>query len=283
MQQGKLSPSFLISVALHIVVLLMLIASFEFSSQTVVVENSDQNMKIINAVAMNVPPVSNPAPPTPAPLPPKPVEAKPLPPAPPPPPPKPQVKAAEPLPKPVVDVQKQKAIALKEARKKQLAEQKADLEKQLLADLKKQTKQNNKKAAQKSLEQAMEKEMQDVAAKSLQQQLLHAQQHAAGAKVRGIVDKYKALILEAISQRWLVPPGTDKNLYAELFIHLAPGGAVLDVQVTKSSGLAAFDRSAKDAVFKASPLPVPNETVAFDQFRQFVLKVKPNNIIAADG
>jgi colicin import membrane protein len=142
---------------------------------------------------------------------------------------------------------------------------------------------DNKKAKQKSLEQAMEKELKDVAAKSLQQQLYHAQQRASGAKVQGIVDKYKALVLQAISQRWLVPPGTDKNLYAELFIHLAPGGAVLDVQITKSSGLLAFDRSARDAVFKASPLPVPDDTVAFNQFRQFVLKVKPDNIITADG
>jgi colicin import membrane protein len=64
---------------------------------------------------------------------------------------------------------------------------------------------------------------------------------------------------------------------------LAPGGVVLDVQVTRSSGDVSLDRSARDAVFKASPLPVPENASEFNQFRQFVLKVKPENIVTTEA
>jgi colicin import membrane protein len=268
--QIKLNPSLCISLLLHVMVLLLLIMSFEFSHTAIVVENADQNMKVINAVAMDTPmPSAQVTPPKPTP----PIQQ------PSPTPPTPAVKTIETskkLPDPVVE--KQKAIALDELHKKQLALQKKALEQKLLDDINKQTA-KVKKAKQKAIEQAMEKELKEQANKALQKQLLVAAERAAGAKVQGIVDKYKALILQSISQRWLVPTGIDKNLSAELLIRLAPGGTVLDVQVIKSSGVLALDKSARDAVFKASPLPVPEDVAAFDQFRQFVLKVKPNDVV----
>jgi colicin import membrane protein len=56
---------------------------------------------------------------------------------------------------------------------------------------------------------------------------------------------------------------------------------VLDVQVTKTSGDPSLDSSARAAVLKASPLPVPSNPDEFDSFRQFALKVKPENIMDA--
>ena len=102
-------------------------------------------------------------------------------------------------------------------------------------------------------------------------------------QMHGVVDKYKALILQTISQHWIVPTNADKKLTAELLIRLAPGGLVLDVQLIKSSGDAALDRSARAAVFNASPLPVPTDSDAFTAFRQFVLKVKPENVLHNDS
>lgn len=263
------------SIVLHILVLLFLILSFEWTSTIPVVENSDQNAKIISAIAMDVP--TPPAPQPPAPI------AQPKPAVQQVPPqtvaqPKPQVSEKVPEKQHEVVVKKPDAIALKENKKKKLVEEKSLIAKQLLADLKKQAI-KDKKAKQKMLEQAMEKELKEQTAKSLQQQLLSEQKRATGAKMQGEVNKYKALILQAISQRWLVPPGVDKHLSSELLIRLAPGGDVLDVQITKSSGDVALDRSARDAVFKASPLPVPAEAQAFDSFRQFVLRVKPESIV----
>jgi colicin import membrane protein len=267
-----------------VIVLTVLIVSFEFNHPMPVVENADKNMNVISAVAMMTSPT-----PTPAPTPPKEMPAPPKPSP-------PDVKQEEAMKQQqakqqaiaaekqkVIEQQKQQAIALKLQHKKKLAAQKNLFEKQLLEDLKKQTtskpvtnKSLTKKELaqkQKNLEREMEKELREQTEKS----------RAAGAKVQGEVDKYKALILQAISRRWLVPPGVNKKLYSELLIRLAPGGVVLDVQVTKSSGDVSLDRSARDAVFKASPLPVPGDDLAFDQFRQFVLKVKPENVIMTDA
>jgi colicin import membrane protein len=155
----------------------------------------------------------------------------------------------------------------------------------MLADIQKQT-HKEKKIKQKSIASEFEKDMKQMAARSLQQDMLQEQKKMAGARaqqVRGQVDKYKALILQTISQNWLIPPSVNKNLYAELMIRVAPGGVVLDVQVIKSSGDEGLDHSAQTAVFKSSPLPVPKDSDAFEPFRQFVLKVKPKDILNTEN
>ena len=269
MRECNFNGALIFSVVLHLVVLTILIVSFEFSSQMPVLENVDNNAKVISAVAINEP---HPTLEQPAVLPPAP-----------PPPPAPAPIRQE-LPKPVPQPPqpapvKPQAIALKPPPKKPLPLPKELLQKDLLVDFSKPVVKPHHKENAKSIERAMAKELQDHAAKSLQQQLMQEQQRAANAKSLGIVNKYKALILQAISRRWIVPGGIDKTKYAELLIRLAPGGSVLDVQITKTSGDVALDRSARAAVFKASPLPVPPDAAGFDQFRQFVLKVKPENVV----
>jgi colicin import membrane protein len=66
-------------------------------------------------------------------------------------------------------------------------------------------------------------------------------------------------------------------------VRLGPGGVVLDVQTTKTSGDPSLDSSARAAVLKASPLPVPPNANDFEAFRQFVLKVKPENILTGEN
>jgi colicin import membrane protein len=250
--------------------LVVLILSFDFSSVTPVLENSDKDMKVLNAVVLDAPPGTQ-APPKMIvkSQPKKPLAALPSPP------PKPISKPVE--QKKVVEVKpKPEAIAIDDKRKKQ----KELLKKQLLADLQKEVEQQ-KKLKHKELERAFAKELKAQTAKSLEQQLQQEQDRLASIqsqKARGEVNKYKALILQAISQHWLVPPTINKKLTCELLIRMAPGGMVLDVQVVNSSGDTGLDRSARAAVFKASPLPVPSDSDAFESFRQFILKVKPENI-----
>ncbi|HTM63541.1 MAG TPA: cell envelope integrity protein TolA, partial [Gammaproteobacteria bacterium] len=117
---------------------------------------------------------------------------------------------------------------------------------------------------------------------SLRQNLLDENIKMKGKLSRqsqGIVDKFTALIIQAISENWVVPPQANKKLYSELMIRLDKEGKVLDVTITKSSGDQALDGSARAAVFKASPLPVPPDDKEFEPFKQFVLKVKPENIL----
>lgn len=118
--------------------------------------------------------------------------------------------------------------------------------------------------------------------KMLAQQMAHDQQQLTAAKAAqnaGVIDQYKARILQAIGGYWVVPAGANDSLKTQLLIKLAPGGAVLTVQMLRSSGNVALDRSAEVAVYKASPLPVPKDPAIFDKFRLLRLTVSPKEII----
>jgi len=150
------------------------------------------------------------------------------------------------------------------------------LKKQLLSDLK-------KDISRQKHQQTLVQQQKILNALAQQKQLLQEKIRADGvrsARTRGIVDRYRALILQVISQNWRLPGVPDKNQSAELLIRLAPGGIVLDVQVTRSSGNPGLDGSARSAVMRSSPLPVPSDPASFEAFRSFVLKVRPENILA---
>lgn len=88
------------------------------------------------------------------------------------------------------------------------------------------------------------------------------------------VNRFKAMILQQIQQNWIVPQHVE-HLSCELKVELAPGGTVLNVTLLKSSGNDALDRSAINAINKASPLPTPTKSADFDAFRSFTITVKP--------
>lgn len=116
------------------------------------------------------------------------------------------------------------------------------------------------------------------------QKAIIAQNHLKAlhaAQVQGVVDHYQAMILQAISQQWMVPSGIDKSLSCTLSIQLAPDGTVLNVSLVKGSGNVLLDRSAVAAVYKASPLPVPKDADAFESFRNINLIVRPEDIISS--
>lgn len=92
---------------------------------------------------------------------------------------------------------------------------------------------------------------------------------------------YQALIVEEIGHHWIVPRDVKKNLACKLEIILEEGGRVVSVTVLRSSGDPLLDRSAKLAVYKASPLPVPNDPELFEQFKVLHLTVRPENVITS--
>jgi colicin import membrane protein len=268
----------IVSAVLHAGILLIFLLGFDYSSPLAVIENTNKH-DIISAVVLGDTADSK--------LLPQKAAAKPKPPEPLPPVPQKNTAAKS---QPDKDV-----IALQAAEKKKLADKKLleekkhqdQLAKDLLADLEA-TKNKQKKLKQKpkAVTSSFEKTLREQAEKSLRQQLLNEEIKLQGTQTReaqGVIDKYKALILQSISEHWLVPPGANKKLYCELMIRVAPGGMVIDVQVSKSSGDPALDSSARAAVLKSSPLPVPKESAAFEPFRRFVLRVKPENVIGNEG
>lgn len=120
-----------------------------------------------------------------------------------------------------------------------------------------------------------EEKARKLAEEKAEQERLVAQERA---RVAGVVDKYKALILSAISQQWILPDAVNSNLSSQFKIKLAPSGQVLDVQLLRSSGDPVLDRSAEAAIYKASPLPVPSDAKTFNIFREISLTVRPENV-----
>lgn len=177
-----------------------------------------------------------------------------------------------------------------EKRKQELAENKKRLEnikkeqaaeEQRIASMKNEQaelrKQQQEEAAK--LAQLKQEEKEREAREKEQARLEAAREEVANrARVAGIVDKYKALILGAISREWILPDQVDSQLSSRFKIRLAPNGGVLDVNLTRSSGDPVLDRSAQAAIYKASPLPVPEDPAAFNLFREITLTVRPENV-----
>lgn len=177
---------------------------------------------------------------------------------------------------------KQEQLRLKQQHAKQLAalktiKLKAQLAQKQAALAKKARIAAAKLAAAKKRE-ALKQQQQKLLAQQLSKETNQLQQ-LQSKQMRGIVDKYKALILSAIGQQWLVPDGVNKQLSCVYEVRLAPGGTVLSVSLVRSSGNSALDQSAKTAIFKASPLPVPKDNSAFDSFRDIRLTVSPKEVV----
>ena len=92
---------------------------------------------------------------------------------------------------------------------------------------------------------------------------------------------YAALIQRAVVGYWSRPPSARNGMQALLAVQLIPSGDVISVSVVKSSGSAAFDRSAINAVERAGSFPeLRNLPVReFEKtFRRFRLLFRPEDL-----
>lgn len=284
MVSGPDKRSFAASLLAHTILFLVLVVNVYFSKPIAVFENTNKQ-DVISAVVLGDIPESKIVPQKITPPPPEPkklakVEVKPV----------PETTKTKPQPAPVV----KDVIALSKPQKKEIKKTKVDdtkladsIAKGLLEDIKKQKRKTKptklaKRNKQKELAVKFQKELQMQAELTMRQQMLEDDLRIKGERARqaqGEVNKYKALIIQSISENWIIPTQSDRKLSSELLIRLSPGGTVLDVQVTHSSGDPALDSSARAAVLKSSPLPVPHNPEAFQAFKRFVLKVKPENVL----
>lgn len=113
-----------------------------------------------------------------------------------------------------------------------------------------------------------------------QQQMAEEQRRLDAARERenqSIVDRHIEIIRQKVTRNWLRPAGSVKGLVCTVKVRIIPGGDVLDVRITKSSGNAVFDRSVETAVLKASPLPLPKDRALFDRFRELEFTFNPED------
>lgn len=227
--------------------------------------------KVMQAMLMAAPPGSATAspepapaaPPEPEPLPPPPPEpVKPLPVAKPKPllPPKPELKPATAKPeavkpKPVIEPPDEELAAIEKESRRITDEQTAA------------RKQREAEARQKAIADALKAEADAIAADAANER---------ARRMSAQIGEFQLAINRKIKSNWRRPSAVSGKLVTELRITLLPGGEVASVVVVKSSGSDAFDESAKDAVSRANPLPVPSDPALFrEQFKVLLLKFKP--------
>lgn len=176
------------------------------------------------------------------------------------------------------------AKKLKQLKRKQQQEQQRlkQLQAKKAETLKKQKQEQQRLAAlekkrQQEKEQALKEEQARKAALKAKQL---AEQKKEQARLSGLIGKYKALIIQAISEQWILPHHVDKSLSCKFEIKIAPTGQVLSVRLLRSSGDSVLDRSAQTAIYKASPLPVPREQKAYELFRTVSLTVRPEGLLS---
>jgi colicin import membrane protein len=152
----------------------------------------------------------------------------------------------------------EKAKAEQEKKLEEEQKQKAELEK-------KKKREQQAKEAQKALDAALQKE----------EQMISSQVDDVNTKT------YDELIAERVSQNWSRPPSAVRGMVTVLEIKMLPTGQVVGVRVVKSSGDAAFDRSAEQAVKKVDRFEeVKNiPPVIFEKrYRQFTFTFNPEDL-----
>lgn len=197
--------------------------------------------QIVQSQLVVLQPKPKPAPPKPQP---KPVAEKPPPKPAPKPPPKPEPKPEAQPPKPEPDREAERRQAEERARQERLEE-----------------------LARAAFQQALASESADLA-------------QADASQDEAVAQSFRNGIYQAIVANWSRPASARNRMEAELLVELVPTGDLVNVTLLRSSGDAAFDRSAEAAVRKAAPFEVPTEPDIFEEnFRRFALLFRPEDLL----
>jgi colicin import membrane protein len=102
----------------------------------------------------------------------------------------------------------------------------------------------------------------------------HAREEAASARQK-LIDGFVSQIKAKIRGRANVPDTVSGKPSVQVRIRILPGGEVLDIAITRSSGNRVYDTAIERAIRSASPLPVPEPTSElFPQFRDLILNIE---------
>jgi len=177
--------------------------------------------------------------------------------------------------------QEKKQSELEQQKLAQLKQEQQELEKKrkLEEETKKKTEEAEKKRKDEERKRAEEEQKQKAAEETRKKQLAEEQRQRDAAQAsqdQALIQSIGLEVKRAVVNNFNIsglPPG----LECELTVRTVPGGEVVNVIISKSSGNEIFDRRAVAAVEKASPLPLPEDAATFDRLklRQFSLPFKP--------
>lgn len=129
-----------------------------------------------------------------------------------------------------------------------------------------------------TISQALE-EAQKIRAQKLAQAQEKAAKEARLIKERMVERQalqHTEVIRERVSGNWLMPFDYSNQDYScEFLIKLSHSGDILDYSISKSSGNEDFDKSALQALLRASPFPMPKDPEVRKALSEFTFEFKP--------
>lgn len=178
------------------------------------------------------------------------------------------------------------------ANKPSAAERKRLVEEQLAAEQAKRAEQvakdraeaQRQKQRQKKLEAQRRRErlaaLGDLADDSLQQSLEAEAEQIQDNDVQQQVQTFQAGIYDLVRKNWSRPPSARNGMQVRFLVELIPTGELLSVTLVDSSGSAAFDRSAEQAIRRARRFDVPQDNSVFEaNFRRFYFLFRPEDLL----
>ena len=164
--------------------------------------------------------------------------------------------------KELIAKQEKEAELEKKRVEKQLEKDRLDAEQNRLDDIKRQRVENEK--IRKDLEKAEKKAQLD--------RELSNEQKRLDALRSGALARYTFSLGRKIENNWVQPPSATSGISCVVNVRQLPGGEVISAVVEKCNGDESVRRSVEAAVYKASPLPDPEDPSLFERNLRFVFE-----------
>ncbi|ABD81790.1 cell envelope integrity protein TolA [Saccharophagus degradans] len=200
---------------------------------------------------------------------------------------KPKAKQAKQEEKPKkVDLTKKQRMLEEQQRAEKLkreaeVKKRQELEAKKAAEAKKKKEQAAAEAKKKERQRKEEQQRQLRIQQEFEKALLEEQGQLLEDSYATQAQSYAALIRQRVERSWSRPPSARNGMRCELSIQLVPSGRVIDVQISRSSGDAAFDRAALKAVKKIEAFPELQDMPIglFErEFRNFKMVFQPEDL-----
>lgn len=194
------------------------------------------------------------------------------------------------------ELERQQAEAERKAREQAARKRQQEQERKQKAEAERKRKQKEEAERQRQqeleakrrAEEAAQKKAEQERRERLEKQRLEEQKRKAEAEARQQAElaaaqtqSYVNMIAARVEQNWSRPPSARRGMRATLLIQLVPTGQVVNVTVIESSGNAAFDRSAEQAVRRVdrfTELQNMPPKLFEENFRQLRLEFKPEDL-----
>jgi colicin import membrane protein len=159
--------------------------------------------------------------------------------------------------------QREQEVAEKKRREEaEIERRRADAERERQEDVERQRAENER----------LRREAEEAERRRLMERELAEEQARIDAMNAGALDRYVYSIRQRIQRYWVEPPSAGPGLECVINVTQLPGGEVVGATIGRCNGDEAVKRSIEAAVFKASPLPEPEDPTLFERNLRIIFK-----------